>query len=329
MAKQWADNSSQFMNRGRNFDRLVTNEAAEPSALLTERARPFHTTRINWISMPDECCDWHRHADFEIWWIKDGSGEYQSDLGNYPLGEGTSIFVSIGQLHQWEFSPDLAGQRIGFSAADINNHSERHGFLPELPFFFGPNRVPVLLVPAASRSFFNRDFETLRSELESSDPHGGEAARAILRLLLIRTQRLFEKTTSTRIDESASAKLARCFWWELEKNFLTRRRVQDYAPRLQVTVNQLVETVREQFSRTPGELIDERVYLEGKRLLAHTTRTVSEIAYLLQFKTPSHFGAFFKRQAGCSPGEARRRLTATGSNVPCELPAIQSMERDK
>lgn len=47
---------------------------------------------------------------------------------------------------------------------------------------------------------------------------------------------------------------------------------------------------------------------EAKRLLRETTATVAEIAALLHYDTPQYFSCAFKRDAGCSPSQYRRRV---------------------
>ncbi|HVY71265.1 MAG TPA: helix-turn-helix transcriptional regulator [Verrucomicrobiae bacterium] len=270
--------------------------------------------RINLADAALACRGWHRHSYFEIYWITAGHGEQRTDFGIHPLTAGTLAFVSAGQSHSWSFEDDLRGYRVGFSPWGV---SEAGGVRDELPFFFGPNNPRTLKVPAAHHAGFEHEFQTLLGELESADPLRHDAARALLGLLLIRCQRVCAQVAPGSSGETAAARLARRFWWEVNKNYLKQRQVRDYAARLQVTANHLIETLRKEFGKTPGDLIDERLYIEAVRMLLHTTRSVAEIAYSLEFKSPSHFGAYFKRHAGCSPGEVRRRFAGgfTGQSM--------------
>ncbi len=53
--------------------------------------------------------------------------------------------------------------------------------------------------------------------------------------------------------------------------------------------------------------LSQRITLEAKRLLAHTGAPVSRIADKLGFDEATNFVKFFRREAGCSPGEFRKR----------------------
>ena len=55
------------------------------------------------------------------------------------------------------------------------------------------------------------------------------------------------------------------------------------------------------------EYIDQRVLLEGRRLLAHTRLSAGEIAERLGFSELTNFIKFFRRNGGESPSEFRRR----------------------
>lgn len=58
---------------------------------------------------------------------------------------------------------------------------------------------------------------------------------------------------------------------------------------------------------TPLQIINDRIVLEAKRQLQHTSLNITEISYNLGFEDPSYFVKFFKRLAGSMPSEFRKR----------------------
>jgi AraC family transcriptional regulator, transcriptional activator of pobA len=311
-----------------NQDRISSVAPAGSSNESATEIRQLHARRLSSDNIPDGCVGWHRHPYFEVYWITNGTGEHLNDFETHLLTPGTLVFISMGQFHSWRFSRDVRGFMLRFSSSEISGTAPRLDLHDELPFFFGPKTISVSAVPKDDQSEITRDFEALLAEVESEDALSADAAHALFRLLLIRCQRVCRGSGGFDSRENAGVKLARRFWWELNAASPQLRHVKDYAARLQVTVNHLVETVREQFGRTPGELIDERLYFEARRLLLHTTRSVSEIAYLLDFKAPSHFCAFFRRYANCSPGEVRRAFEERASRTTLRGDFTQSIERD-
>ncbi|MNR56995.1 HTH-type transcriptional activator Btr [compost metagenome] len=59
---------------------------------------------------------------------------------------------------------------------------------------------------------------------------------------------------------------------------------------------------------TPNDIIKNRIILESKRLLAHTTITVKEIAYSLNYQDDAYFVRFFTKNAGISPLSFRKQF---------------------
>ena len=68
--------------------------------------------------------------------------------------------------------------------------------------------------------------------------------------------------------------------------------------------------------RTAKQVVDDRVALEARRLLACTPLSVAEIGRRLGFPEPTNFGRFFHREVGESPGAfraARHRREPAGA----------------
>jgi len=53
--------------------------------------------------------------------------------------------------------------------------------------------------------------------------------------------------------------------------------------------------------------LSQRITLEAKRFLAHTNSPVAVIADRLGFDEATNFVKFFRREAGCSPGDSRKQ----------------------
>jgi AraC-like DNA-binding protein len=77
--------------------------------------------------------------------------------------------------------------------------------------------------------------------------------------------------------------------------------VAQYAEVLDVTANHLNEAVRSATGATASDTIHERLFLESRRLLLHTSQSVGAIAQDLGFREASYFNRFFKRMAGTTP----------------------------
>lgn len=91
----------------------------------------------------------------------------------------------------------------------------------------------------------------------------------------------------------------------LERHYTDTRRVEDYAAQLGCSVRTLTRASLADTGRTAKQIVDDRVALEAKRLLAGTTLPVAEVGRRLGFPEPTNFGRFFHRETGSSPGVFR------------------------
>jgi AraC-like DNA-binding protein len=91
----------------------------------------------------------------------------------------------------------------------------------------------------------------------------------------------------------------------LEDGHPHSRRVEDYAAELGCSVRTLTRASLAITGRTAKQVVDDRVALEARRLLACTPLSVAEIGRRLGFGEPTNFGRFFHREVGTSPGAYR------------------------
>ena len=68
---------------------------------------------------------------------------------------------------------------------------------------------------------------------------------------------------------------------------------------------QLYRKVKALTGQTPVELLRKARLVKARRMLEHTDKAVSEIAYEVGFTSPSYFNKCFKDEFGVSPGALR------------------------
>jgi transcriptional regulator GlxA family with amidase domain len=95
------------------------------------------------------------------------------------------------------------------------------------------------------------------------------------------------------------------FFTILERDHAKTRSVAHYAKQAGISKRRLGELLSERLGKSTKQVIDERVVLECKRLLAHTNVSVKELAAQLAFDEPTNFVKFFKHHAHATPLEFR------------------------
>lgn len=95
----------------------------------------------------------------------------------------------------------------------------------------------------------------------------------------------------------------------LSKNIRQERSVSFYADKLCVTSKYLSCIVKSISGKSALNWIHEAILKESIYQLCHTSLTVKQIAYLLNFPNSSFFGKFFKSHIGTSPHCFRKKFT--------------------
>lgn len=112
----------------------------------------------------------------------------------------------------------------------------------------------------------------------------------------------------TEIKKGADLDYVVLFKDLLEVQFKEQKQVNSYSGQLSVTEKRLNQATSKVLGKTPKQMIDERVMLEAKRLLAHTNESIKEIGFALGFEEPTNFIKYFKKHHNTTPVEFRESL---------------------
>lgn len=148
----------------------------------------------------------------------------------------------------------------------------------------------------------------ISSEIDHPDTASEEMARILLKQIIIRATRLWK--TTHHFNEPAThqeVEFLRKFSQLVEKHYKQFHTVSDYANVLHLTPKNLSKKISRFSRQSPNELIKDRIVLEAKRLLAHTTLSIKEIGYSLGYEDDAYFIRLFTKQTGISPLRFRRK----------------------
>lgn len=271
----------------------------------------------------------HRHDYYHLLWMSEASGTHLLDFERHEARANTVFFVSPGQLHAWESTIRPCGFVINFSADFFVQMFPRADDIAQVPFFHIASTAPVLYLTQEQHD----ELHPLLLEIEREFRGDGEArmdiVRAYLLVLLTRLRRIYPR----RAEEAASPQtysLTKRFQLLVNQHYLDFKRLGDYANSLHTTERQLNEAVKRTLAKTAGQVIQERLVLEAKRLLSNTDMGVAEVAFHLNFEDHAYFSRFFKKHAGLPPVAFKKRYLAVpaasvetpgrvGKNVPEKL----------
>lgn len=223
-----------------------------------------------------------------------GQGTHVVDFTPVPLGAGHLTFVARGRVQQFTGERGVDAWMLLFAPEALGGQRDDPLRAPEVLSPVWP--APALAVPAADM----RELLALVDQIEAEQARPFDALQepvlaALLRALLLRAERM-----RAGGRDAVPAALGR-FFTILERDHAETRSVAHYARAAGVSPRRLGELVAAQTGKSTKQVIDERVVLEHKRLLAHTELSVKELAERTGFAEPTNLVKFFRHHTGMTP----------------------------
>lgn len=225
-----------------------------------------------------------------------GRGTHVVDFTPVPLGAETLTFVARGRVRQFVVDRGVDAWIVLISPELVGGAGPGGDPLraPEVLSPLWP--APALAVPAAE----HRELLALVDQLVAEQARPFDALQepvmaALARVILLRAERL---RAGGRAEVPPALER---FFTILERDHAETRSVAHYARRAGVSPRRLGELLVAQTGKSTKQVIDERVVLEQKRLLAHTELSVKELAERTGFAEPTNLVKFFRHHTGTTP----------------------------
>ena len=251
----------------------------------------------------------HRHDYYHLLWMSEASGTHLLDFERHEARANTVFFVSPGQLHAWESTIRPRGFVINFSADFLVQLFPRADGIAQVPFFHTASTAPVLHMTQEQHDALHPLLLEIEREFRSSAEACMDIVRAYLLVLLTRLRRIYPHRSEEPTSVHAFS-LTHRFRLLVEQHYLDYERLGDYASSLHTTERQLNDAVKRSLGKTAGQLIQDRLVMEAKRLLSNTAMGVAEVAFHLHFDDHAYFSRFFKKHAGMTPMAFKKRHAA-------------------
>jgi AraC-like DNA-binding protein len=235
--------------------------------------------------------------------IESGGTLHTVDFTGYPLDPGDLVWVRAGQVQQWGRIDAIEGPVFLFTPSAIDTGTWE---LIRSAGVATPNHWAAATVTDTPAAAAVDAALATASTPDSANLRDAALARALAAALLLLVMAGQEGGGHRPPTHQA-------FVWfrdELEANFRTRHKVAEYAARLGYSTRTLNRLARENTGLSAKQLIDERVVLEARRLLAHGHDPVARIAGQLGFDDPSNFSKYFQQRTGTTPAAFRDRIRA-------------------
>ena len=270
-----------------------------PDMLHVERIRD-RAAGLDWFIAP------HRHPHLhQFLLLTSGDAEIAIDGETHAPPTPVLLSVPSGTVHGFRFSTGTKGFVVTVPVVN----------LPEL---LGPGteegrrlRAARLVSPPPG---FKDLFERLRAEHRAHRP--ARAAMLMAEITRIACEVLRSAPPPAGGEAGAmDARVAR-FLDTIAMSGTARRSVEDHAADLGITSRHFTRLCVAAVGATPGVLIEAATMREARRLLAYTRAPVAAIGCELGFEDAAYFSRAFRRHAGLSPRDYRRKIDGAPSPSP-------------
>lgn len=263
----------------------------------------FNTLRNHLVSSHKHIEKPHRHDFYVTVIFTKGTGIHEIDFQKYEVSAGSLFFLSPGQVHSWELSPDTDGYIFFFSQPYYEMHYVNQK-LKNFPFFNSPNFPRKLQLQSEELLNMIRLFEAIGSEHESQNVMKQGFILSLISQIYIQSVREFskddEKTSATSVSYF---KHYQDFENLLEESFTYQKSISYYASQLNISAKHLNRITQTVMQKTASEIITERVILEAKRMLMYLDEGLVEIAFRLGYEEYSYFARMFRKNSGITPSQ--------------------------
>lgn len=229
----------------------------------------------------------------------EGQGTHWVDFEPHPISPGTVLRTHPGQVQSFVTEPSFEAQMVIWPF-------ESHPATPGGSLWYPGGTIPTR---------WHLDNATLLKVLGWIDElrleqqrFVGSAAHTRLMAVLLHALliRLAIEIPDSEPDVSHLPRPYLAFRGLVEQRLHDRPSVAIIAHDLGYSTRTLDRACDLAAGRTAKQLLDERIALEIRRLLTHTTRPIASIGFEFGFKDPSNFSKFVKANLGAPPGQIRR-----------------------
>lgn len=249
----------------------------------------------------------HRTEFYQILWFQEGSPTHLLDFKQIRIKPNSLLFVNKNSVQIFDSKTKFRGKMILFTDSFFCKTIAASKFLRNSILFndlFFISQIDI----SKSISDFKAIFQQLEKEISNlSDDFQSDIIRICLQNIMLHSSRkVLDKDLGIRNDANLDYVLK--LKDLIEDNFLEHKKVSFYSKKMFITSKRLNQATTKTFGKTPKEIINDRVLLESKRVLAHTSGTVKEIAFTLGFERPTNFIKYFKKHTGKTPIEFRAKF---------------------
>ena len=240
--------------------------------------------------------DWpslkHSHYFTELFYVRDGSGEFVVENVSFSIKKDDLIIVNPNILHT---EVSLGSPPLEYITLGVDG----------LSFSFSDNRDYMVFNCREQKNDLLFYFNSMLFELERKKTGYQEICKDMLDILTIRLQRLTNSPFEIMVSQRPNRECAKIKRY-IDSNYQDNITLDSLAAMAHLNKYYFVHTFTKCYGLSPINYLNERRIEVSKALLASTDHCIAEIAQLSGFSSQSYFAQSFKKSSGMTAGAYRK-----------------------
>ena len=247
----------------------------------------------------------HRKDHYLVVFIRKANTRQWIDMTPYMIKDNTVYFTGPNRVIVKEEFVQLWSTGVAFTKEFLS--LQENASLLELPIIQNPQNAFEILLNETDIVFIEDMLTRLNEEYLTPSEWQQRMLTAYLTVLLTYLSRLYTEQYKQHVP-SPDKLLLKAFQAKINACFRELHEVGDYASLLNISAGHLSDVVKMQSGKPAIKHIHERLVMEARRSLFHTSNSLKEISFDLGFSDASYFNRFFKRETGATPAEYRASI---------------------
>lgn len=248
----------------------------------------------------------HIHDDLlQFFWIESGKGIIKSGKDRYPFEGPCILSIPSNHSHGFSFQPAIEGDVLSVSTDYVGKILESE---PQITQMVLDEILLIQFIDFTDSFLAMKAFKkSILQEWKEENEQKSLAMKAYFLLFFTQLYRLqILQKGHTVNEDKKSLRYVQQFKKLVRQNLLEHWSIPQYAIQLGISRIHLNRICQETLGETAHQLIQNQLIIEAKNYLLNSSYSISEIAYLLNYKDPAYFSRVFRKATGVSPSEFQK-----------------------
>ena len=262
------------------------------SSTVRNNVKLLNVTRCkygnDWHSVP------HTHNYMELFYITGGKGQFLIHDQTYPVDTNDLVMVNPNVPHTETGvnSKPLEYIVLGISGVELESTGSFNGQFCILDYIVNKELTACI--------------HNILREMELKNPGFEEVCQAYVEILIIRLMRNIAISAGENTRGISANPQCASVKRYMDLHFKEPLTLEQLAAEAHINKYYLAHAFKKEYGVSPINYLISRRIEESKHLLSETDLTMSQIARILGFSSPSYFSQVFRKTQGTSPLDYRR-----------------------